>query len=334
MNRGIYKEVANAQFYAESEKDWHVELLRSDCFWYDLIVNPPGGFESNRAISEYLKKLKESLEQGIDKRFIYYIAARKKVRFSLRKSAKYSKLSDEFIFYVEVGRERAQKKLKTKIFDNRSKKHIKPDFEITEKFITFISSEEDKVTYSIHDFLNHAGILLGINTEVHYVGFTNNPSQRPINRQHRGLADILYSVPNDQFDFFVFYHLFKVLSISHGRENQVGFCIANSMIDEISADDEGKIIEKALILYFDTVPQELNKKNEITEMKNQLNVLTKKYRINSVSFDLETETLSEYSKFFSREVSPSLKHVFTFNINNGNIDLQNGSKLLDMLSDE
>jgi hypothetical protein len=179
---------------------------------------------------------------------------------------------------------------------------------------------------SIHDFLQSGGIKSGINTEVHYIGYTKNPSERPINGAHRGLSDMLYRVSNEEHDFFVFYNIFKVLSIGSNPTSPINFCVANSMVDEIKVDEEGRIIEKALIKYFGAEAQEVNKENEEAELENSLERLAAKNNINSVAVQIEMDEPSELHRFFSRSVKPSDKHVFTCRIGSDGVEIVQSSK--------
>ena len=327
MTRGIFDFLQREPTYTGADKDWYVELSQSTCFWYDLLLDPPEGFDTKQQITDYLKQLQSTVESQLDKRFIYFLTARKKLRFCVSKKPRYSFFGNDLFFYVEMGRERIRRKVTTKIFDTQTRQPIKPPVEVSERFITFHYTPNRKVSMSIHDFLQISGIEVGVNTEVHYIGYTKNPSERPINRVHRGLSDMLYQVSNEEYDFFVFYNLFKVLSIGINPTAPINFCVANSMIDEIKADEEGRIIEKALIKYFGTETQELNKRNEESELENSLERLAAKNNINSVAIHIEMEEPSELHRFFSRSVKPSDKHVFTCRIGNSGVEIVEGSNL-------
>ena len=86
------------------------------------------------------------------------------------------------------------------------------------------------------------------------------------------------------------------------------------MIDEVNVRDEALILEKALIKYFGTKLQELNKKNESSQLKNQLEALIAHHRINSITFDLSMEEPRELFRFFSRRIAPTDRHHFTCQI--------------------
>lgn len=325
MTRGMFNFLQNEPPYTGADKDWYVELSHSTCFWYDLLLHPPEGFDTKKQITDYLKNLKSMVESQQDKRFIYFLAARKKIRFCVSKKPSYSWFGDELIFYVEMGRQKIKRKLTTRILDAATHQAIKPPVEVSDRFITFYFSPENKVSLPIHDFLQSSGIELGINMEVHYIGYTKNPSGRPINGAHRGLSDMLYRISNEEHDFFVFYNIFKVLSISSGKSSPINFCVANSMIDEIKVDEEGRLIEAALIKYFGTETQEANKKNEEAELENTLERLATKNKINSVAVKFEMNEPSELYRLFSRSVKASDKHVFTCRIGSNGVEITQGA---------
>jgi hypothetical protein len=327
VTRGLFDFLQREPTYTDSNKDWYVELSHSTCFWYDLIIHPPEGFDTKQQITDYLRQLQGVVETQLDKRFIYFLAARKKLRFCISKRPRYSFFGNDLVFYVEMGRKKTRQKITTKIFDAHTRQPIRPPVELTDRFITFHYAPNHKVSMSIHDFLQNSQIEVGINTEVHYIGYTKNPSDRPINGAHRGLSDMLYRVSNEEYDFFVFYNLFKVLSIGMNPASPINFCIANSMVDEIKVDEEGRIIEKALIKYFGAATQEINKKNEESELENSLERLAEKNNINSVAIHIEMDKPSELYRFFSRLVTPSDKHVFTCRIGSNGVEIADGSIL-------
>ncbi len=325
MTRGMFEFLRHEPSYTDSNKDWYVELIQSTCFWYDLLLRPPNGSDTKQHITDYLKQLQAIVESQLEKRFIYFLAARKKIRFCETKKPRYSFFGNDLVFYVEIGRERLRRKVTTRMVDVLTGQPIKPAVDVSDRFITFQFAPNHATSMSIHDFLQYSGVEIGIDTEVHYVGYTKNPSKRPIDGAHTGLSRMLHRVSNEEYDFFVFFNLFKVTSVAASSTAGMKFCIANSMIDEIKVDEEGRIIEKALIKYFNSEIQEINRENENAELGNSLERLAAKNNIKSVTIHIEMEEPSETHRFFSRTVNPSDKHVFTCRIEDGGVEICEGS---------
>jgi hypothetical protein len=280
-------------------------------YWYDLVVSPPEMFDSRKIISNNLKILKQKVEDTLEKRFIYFICSRKKIRFSTVKKPYYSKKSKQLNIPIEIGKKRKRDYIKFSIRDLETESIIDPEIQITDKFISFITENGFSLTYSIHDLLRTLDLNFDFDTQVHYIGYTKNPDTRPINGAHAGLSEVLYKVSNEDSDIFIYFNLFNVLTASTDSSSYFQFAVANSMIDEIKADLEGLIIEKCLILYFDSENQVKNKKKERLELKNSLIKLSSENNIYAIHFIYEFEDESEYFRFFSSCVKSSYRHAFT-----------------------
>lgn len=321
MTRGYLGNLADSTAYAESTKNWHITLQQSSCYWFDLIVNPPDFVNTKDSIASELENLRATVEQTLDKRFIYFFASRTKVRFDVTRPPKYSFWNKWLIITLLVGRDRKRHKIKIK-FQSTEGQALTPRVEVSERFIRIIHSAKVSQTFSIHDFLQTFDMLIGIPTQVHYVGITKDPADRPLSRKHRGITDTLYNVSNEENDFFVFINLFKVMSHAKNNAHQLHFVVANSMIDEIPTDEEGAVVESALIAYFDCASQQINRGNERAKLSNRLALLAEKHKIQSVSVHLEMESPNEYFAFGTDSISAALSHTFLFRYANGKVEME------------
>lgn len=41
MTRGNFDFINSNVAYSESDKSWWIDLINTDCIWYDMIINPP-----------------------------------------------------------------------------------------------------------------------------------------------------------------------------------------------------------------------------------------------------------------------------------------------------
>lgn len=324
MSRGIFDFLQNHPAYTDADKRWHIELDQSTYFWYDLLVHPPEGYDTKQEIVHFLKHLKKTVEAQLDKRFIYFLASRTKLRFCTSRKPRYSLFGKDLVLYVEAGASRKPMRTTTAMRDGASGERITPPVEVSDRFITFHYPPGHKISYSIYDYFDMVGVKFGIDTEIHYVGYTKNPDDRPLNREHRGLADMLYKVSSAEHDFFIFYNLFNVLALAGTSSSAFNFIVANSMIDEVRVNEEGRIIEKVLIKYFGTEIQELNKSSEGGELENTLKQLASKNKIGSISFDIEVDHPSEMYRFYSRAVAAADRHTFTCRIGDNGAEMVHG----------
>ncbi|MGP5366973.1 hypothetical protein ACTXN4_05810 [Pseudomonas helleri] len=328
MSRGLFSSVAKSDAYKGSEKEWVVELQRYHKYWYDLVVNPgevSEYFDTRKLIVEYLKGIKKQVEESLEKRFIYFICSRERVRFNTKKSPSYNWITKKTKMQVLVGRDKKKHSIYCKFFDVNLGRFCKPVLSLTDKYITITDSRGDLTTASVHDFLESAGIALGISSKVEYVGYTKNPHSRPTNGSHTGLSDTLHKVADDNRDSFIYFNLFKVTTHATNENSMLNFAIANAMTNEVGVELEGEILEKCFIFYFDSAGQNRNKENEFLELKSNLLKIASENKINKIHVRYEFEESSEYGIFSSSRVAPQLRHIFTVGITNGGVEIVSDS---------
>jgi hypothetical protein len=325
MSRGDLKSILTLGPYKDSEKNWFIETQHSQIHWYELLANKHALFDTKKHIRDELSDFKKHVEDNLEKRFIYFIFSRKKVRFDTTRQPRKSLFNKNLKVHLLVGKD--EKKVSISVgIQRRDGKPIMAS--VDEKFITISMNDEDHMLMSIHDFLLTFEVNLGIFSKVEYVGYTKNPENRPTNGAHSGLSNILHNVSNDGNDILIAFNLFKVTTQGSDSASGMDFLVANAMSDEINVDLEGMLIEKSLILYFDSNNQEANKQNERNELLNSLTKLKKENKIKSIQMHYEIDDpVSEYFIFFSDKVSPNPRHIFTLTEDNQNLILTKGSTL-------
>lgn len=323
LNRGIFDVFSGDRVYKDSTKEWFVELQQTQMFWYELLVNGHKEFDTRKHIFEQLKLLKEKVESCLEKRFIYFICSRKKIRFCTQTPP----VSTPFIGYMKirvlVGREKAAQEFVVPALYDEYQNLILPEVDTTGRFIVFTHPSGHKTSFSVHDYLLEFGVKLGYSTKVEYVGITKNPDTRPLNGVHGGLTDVLYNVSNDDNDILIYFNLFKVISNATGNKYNISYNIANSIIDEVKVDQEGEVIEKSFRFYFDSNNQTRHRCTERREIVNDLKQMSKHSNIQCVHMLFEVDDESEYYKFYSSKVEPKHAHCFTVELDKDDITVKN-----------
>ena len=333
MNRGLYSSIIQNEEYRNSQKEWIVELQRYHMYWYDLVVNPfevADYFDTRKLIVEYLKTVKRNVEETLEKRFIYFICSRTKVRFNTRKPPTYNPFSKKVTIHLLVGKNEKKKSVKCKFYDKNISGFFNPKIDLTDKYITLTESNGDVTTGSIHDFLSGSDINLDICSNIEYVGYTENPHTRPTNGAHAGLSEALYKVSNENCDTLIYFNIFKVTTRTINDNSMLKFILPNAMTNEIGAEVEGKIIEKCFILYFDSENQTKNKEKERCELTNNLRKMVAENNIKSVHINYELEDPHDYGLFSSSTISPNYSHSFTVKLVDDSLEVKKGSELFEV----
>jgi len=328
----MFSSFIDNDIYKQSEKEWIVELQRYHKYWYDLVVNPgevADYFDTRKLIVEYLRGIKKQVEQNLEKRFVYFICSRTKIRFDISKKPFYNPITKMVKIHVLIGKEEERKTISCKFFDFYKNKFRRPKIELTDKYITITDSRGDITTASIHDFLEEANISLGIDSKVEYVGYTKNPHTRPTNGAHTGLSDVLYKIADENRDSLIYFNVFKVMTRATSSNSMLNFTIANAMTDEVNVELEGKLIEKCFIFYFDSINQSRNKDKELLELKKSLHKISAENKINSIHVCYEFEEPNEYGVFSSSKVPPQLAHIFKVKKTEEDVEITNGSEIFE-----
>ena len=296
-----------------------------------MIVNPPEFADTKAGIGAALDALRERVESTLEKRFIYFFASRPKVRFDTSRPPRYERFSKKLVLHLRIGREKRRVTLKRRFCDADGN-IVFPKVEISERFIRIVHSQDVSEMYSVHDFLQVVDFNIGEPTTIHYVGITKDPGDRPLSRKHRGITDTLYNVSNEANDFFVYINLFKVTAHASSATHNMVFVAANAFTDEINTDEEGAIVEGALIAYFECISQRLNGSKERSAFRGLLDEIAKENKIRSVAMHIEVDHPSEYFSFGSDVVLAANSHTFVFKSEGGKLHLTKLSGESELLS--
>ncbi|WP_163024019.1 hypothetical protein [Pseudomonas viridiflava] len=191
MNRGFFSFISEADAYSSSDKEWVVVLERYHRYWYDLVVNPhevAEYFDSRQLIVDVLKKIKAGVESDLEKRFVYFICSRERVRFDTSKRPTFNRFTGKTKIHLLVGSRRAKKAIHCKFYSVPNGCFFKPAIDLADKYITITDESGKLLTSSIHDFLADIKSNLGLDSRVEYVGYTKNPEMRPTDGNHSGLS--------------------------------------------------------------------------------------------------------------------------------------------------
>lgn len=323
MNRGNFNFLNTNSFYQNADKKWIITLDKCHKFWYDLIVFPNqlnNKINTRTLITQKLKEIEVNVKKHLDKRFIYFICSRTKIRFNIKKWILFNPISKYTYIPILIGKNNVKKYIKVKFIDCANK-NKRPKIYLQEKFISIFYHDGNVETFPIHEFLDLSKINLGISNKVEYVGYTNEPSRRPTNGSHTGLSDILYKISNEDNDFLIYFNTFKVRVITDNNNLSLNIIASNAMTNEVNIDTEGKIIEKCFISYFNSNTQDRNRKNEDSYLYNNMENLSSKYKIHSIEIYYDQTEESDYTLFSSSSVVAKQEHYFSVSINNSNIDI-------------
>ena len=315
MKRGYLEFLKNQKLYSNSKKEWNVVLLQTTWYWYDLVVKEHE-LCSIKKIKNSLANLKELVANSINKRFVYFITTRTKVRFSTTK--KPVLFNDYFLVSLEVGIAKAEEVVKVDIPID-TYKEIYSD----ERLITLVNQSGEASTIDVHFFLQEAEINFGIQSDIKYIGLTKDPTSRPLFDGHKALSNIVYHTNLEEKDIFIYFNIFKVMTNAINSKFNARLIIPNAATDEVGVENEGRILEKCLILYFMAQYNIKNKISEVGELKNKLIKLGRQSNFEKLNFSIEVDHPSEYYKYSSLNRNGDFNHSFSCSVSDNDVEVKN-----------
>ncbi|MBL0458624.1 hypothetical protein JD499_15685 [Aeromonas enteropelogenes] len=331
MARGYYEGLINNEHYQNTWKDWLVEVQYSKICWFDLLINNHEQVNTRKLIVDELVALKKEVESNLEKRFVYFICSRKRIRFNPKKKVKYGFFDGSIKIQLLIGKDKKPRNIKFYIVSNETQEIITPKVELDERFITIHDAGDNQHVFFVHDFLQTFNINLNFTSDVHYVGYTKNPESRPTNGSHAGLTETLCNLSMDDNDLLIYFNLFKVIARTDEMARGVTMVIPNSMTDEIDVDTEGRIIEKCFIEYFNSRSQNKNRTKEHDELRKNIFKLKYDHRIRSLQFYYEIDGDCDYFTLGSSSISPSRCHMFTIVSDENDFKVKTGSDIYENL---
>jgi hypothetical protein len=333
MSRGQFSFITERKDFRDSKKTWHISLSQCSMFWFELIANPSIEKNTRTAVIEFLKNLKADVEEKLEKRFIYFFCSRKKMRFDDTYQPRKVLFSQGYKFKILIGKERRRKTIIVRLFNAEGKPQAPSKIEVDARFVTIFQSESVSITQDIHTFLSLMFEDKSLASKVHYVGYTKNPHERPVSREHRGIADTLYKVSNEDNDFFLYVNLFKVMSFADPKSGAMFNVNApNSSLNEVPVDQEGRIVESVFINYFQPSAQSEQLAEEKQTLASQLRQLALKNKIQKISAHFEVEPTGDYYNFGSESIAFAKSHTLCVELSEGKLVMQNFSNEIELAS--
>lgn len=291
------------------EKTWKVGLLETDVFWQEMVnrrMHPE--IDSRADIKQRIARTKRKHEEYFNRKFIYFICTREKVRFAADRPAQFSVSGEQLCVHLCVhGREDPIAcAIPSDFFlgvDERGRAWL-PSVTSSDVALTFTYPGRHRQTISVHDFLNRYEVNLGIDTCVHYVGLTKNPDSRPLLRRHDGRGRVERRAKRENRDVLFFYNTFAVRYFADDPRLGASYWVSNAFTDDMDIDAEGLTLEKLFVRYF--LPDcQGSLKSELSQLRSRVETLATRHRVRRIEVEYEVEGPSEYYRFYSDARQPS-----------------------------
>jgi len=232
------------------ETNWLVTVRESLFYWYELTSHDSQA-EHKDNIKGRLHRLKGTTGRDGSRSLIYYILSCPEVRFDMEYDVVFVDSHDAYCLQLLIdGGKRLQEVALPRTCEGQQ--NIEKVELQNNAFIRITYTDGQFAEMSVHDFTQWLGISLGSISNIHYVGFTQNPVDRLVRGGHDGLGRAVYKHRSTPRDYFIYGFSYKLWAKTTFSLPSLGrtFSLLSSRPLELDADREGKFIEACTILYF------------------------------------------------------------------------------------
>ncbi|UGQ47546.1 hypothetical protein [Massilia endophytica] len=283
---------------------WTATVAEPKFYWYDLLVGGGPLPDFRDPTGRYLRRLQFALDGTMEKRLIYFVISRPRVRIDTKRQVSWGFFSLKLTIPVLVGPEEKKNTISVDLEVPFEATYKKPVVALEEQFLTLNWGSMIE-TYSIHDLIQKYDTGLKMQSKVLYVGQTRDPAARLAKGSHP-VVNALHDA-NHENDTFLLVTRFKVAVDTAARD----------MSEEASVRTQMDVLEAALIRYFEGPSPRLRSDVENGVRRERMENLQDTYYIERVTVDLGFKQADSFFDMFSDHVEKSRRHLFECVFDNG-----------------
>ncbi|MES2257240.1 MAG: hypothetical protein V4724_01915 [Pseudomonadota bacterium] len=303
--------IANPTAQSDMPQSWDVTVTDSKFYWYDLITEFPSFPDFRDPLGRYMRRMQFALEATMEKRLMYLLVSRPRLRFDLKRTTSWGFFSLKLSIPILVGVEQKRDSITIELQVPADATLKKPTVQVFDKFITLNWGSLIE-TFSVHDLLQNYKTGLDYPSKVHYIGQTRDPAGRLLKGRLSAINRLcdLNAPENDNFV------LIQRLDISTGtwrHPNDDGSPLAKDLL----LKDQMDVLECVLIKYFEGNSMRIRGAREQAARQGRLRTLQTSYQLRRLQVDLGLETIDAFQNLFSDHAGLASRHVFECTLKQG-----------------
>jgi hypothetical protein len=290
--------------HSSAPQDWTATVAETKFYWYDLL----GGGELpdfRDPVGRYLRRQQFALDGTMEKRLVYFLVARPRVRIDVQKSVSWGFFSLKLTVPILIGAEARKSTITLDLEVPFEATFKKPLVQLQDKFL-ILNWGAMTETLSIHDLIQRYDTGLSFPSTVLYVGQTRDPE----GRLAKGLCPRVNrarDVAGDEQDVFLLIQRFAVDVATSATE----------LFAEASERTRMDVLEGALIGYFEGPEPRLRGGVEQGTRRERLAELRNVYCIEKLTVDLGFKGADGFHDLASAHVPASRRHLFDCTFDEG-----------------
>lgn len=303
--------IADAAAQSHMPQSWDVTATESKFYWYDLITDFPPAPDFRDPLGRYLRRMQFAIEGTMDKRLIYLLVSRPRLRFDTKRTTSWGFFSLKLTIPLLVGPDQVKESIAIDLKTPEDATLKKPTVQMFDKFITLNWGSLIE-TYSVHDLLQNFEVKLSFPTKVHYVGQTHDPAGRLLKGRLSSINRICDRNQPD-YDNFLLVTRMNINTLGARHPADDGTEAAQEHIQKERMD----IMECVLIKYFEDASLKVRSPREQLARQTRLRNLQNSHKLVALRVNFGMDEPHPFDKIFSEKVPELQKHVFECTLNQG-----------------
>jgi hypothetical protein len=276
---------------------WTATVAETKFYWYDLLVEGPLP-DFRDPVGRYLRRMQFAIDGTMEKRLLYFLVARPRVRFDLQRTVSWGFFSLKLTIPVLIGAEERKGTITIELDVPFEATYKKPLVQLQDKFL-LLNWGALTETFSIHDLIQRFDTGLVFPGTVLYVGQTHDPAGKLAKGQH-GPVNRARNAVMLESDVFLLVQRFDVKVDT----------TATDLSEEASTRTHVDMLEGALIGYFESEDSRLRSEIERGNRRDHLADLQATYLLQLLTVDLGFEGADSFHDLESPQAGRSRRHLF------------------------
>ncbi|WBS04371.1 hypothetical protein OU994_08855 [Pseudoduganella sp. SL102] len=277
---------------------WTATVAETKFYWYDLLVDGSPLPDFRDPVGRYLRRVQFAIDGTMEKRLLYFLVARPRLRFDLQRNVSWSFFSLKLTIPVLIGAEERKSTITIDLDVPFEATYKKPLVQVQDKFL-LLNWGALVETLSIHDLVQRYETGLAFPGTVLYVGQTHDPAGRLAKGHHMAVNRARDAGMVDS-DMFLLIQRFDVKVET----------AATDLSEEASMRTHVDLLEGALIGYFEGPTSRLRSEIELGNRRDHLAELQYTYFLTKLTVDLGFQGADGFYDLESAQAGRSRRHLF------------------------
>ncbi|GGY84359.1 hypothetical protein ACFFTM_05395 [Pseudoduganella plicata] len=289
---------------------WTATVAESKFYWYDLLAGGGPLPDFRDPVGRYLRRMQFALDGTMEKRLLYFLIARPRVRIDTHRNVSWGFFSLKLTIPILLGAAERKSTLTIDLDVPFEATLKKPTVQLQDKFL-LLNWGALTETLSIHDLIQRYQPEPTFPSTVLYVGQTHDPA----GKLAKGLSPLVNRLREsvmDENDTFLLIQRMDVKVETTARD----------MSEEASVRTQTDLIEGALIRYFEGPAPRARKEVELGTRRERLEELQKTYLLERLTVDLGFKDADAFHELTSEHVPIARRHLFECVFDHGTPELK------------